>query len=265
MNIDTTPFRRWGRRAAGLAAAALILAGSAGGVMAASPAPGTSTTTTAKAPDGVCAAQWQAAKADPTVATLRALGDCEVGRRFVTLTHLTTVVDAAPALTGAHRTALLAVIGRTHDGLASLQATIDGDTTVAALRADLPKIARDYRVYLLVAPQVHLTRAADAGQAAADRLDVVALKLQDWIDRERSNGKNVQAAQAALTAMEHETALAEAQIGPVADRILPLTPADWNAGHASPILDAARDSLRAARNELQGARNDAQACIDDLK
>ena len=264
MNFVSHPASGWRSRVAGLAAAALILAGTASGVMAASPSPATSTTAPAH-PDLACAAQWQAAKADPSVTTLRALGDCEIARRFVTLTHLTSAVTDAKDLTSAHRSALLAIIDGTRTGLTGLQATIDADTTIASLRTDLPKIAHDYRVYLLVVPQVHLTRAADAAVTATDRLGTVADKLQDWIDRAKAAGKDVRGAQAALDDMERNTALARAQADPVPGAILPLVPADWNDGHASPILGEARDSLRAARNELQAARNDAQACIADLR
>lgn len=290
----------WRNRALGFAAATLILAGTAGIVMAASPAPAspagpaarpTAATTSPATPNPIaspsatnrvtgpattgpattdqrpaaCATQRQAAKAEPTVATLRALGDCELARRFTTLDRLTAGIGQAKTLTDTHRTALLAIIARTRTGLTALRSTIDADATVAALRADLPKIAQDYRVYLLVAPQVRLTRAADAGAAAVTRLNAVAARLQARIDRQRAAGKDVTAAQAALADLERNTALAAAQVGPVAGHVLPLLPADWNDGTAKPILVAARGSIKTARAELQAARKDAQACRSDLR
>lgn len=295
----------WRNRAVGFAAATLILAGTAGIVMAASPAltspagpaalptaattspatpspiarpsvtnrvtgpsttgPATTGPATSDQRQAACATQRQAAKAEPTVATLRALGDCELARRFTTLDRLTAGIGQAKALTDTHRTALLAIIARTRTGLTALRSTIDADATVAALRADLPKIAQDYRVYLLVGPQVRLTRAADAGAAAVTRLNAVAERLQARIDRQRAAGKDVTAAQTALADLERNTALAAAQVGPVAGHVLPLLPADWNDGTAKPILVAARGSIKTARAELQAARKDAQACRADLR
>lgn len=290
----------WRNRAVGFAAATLILAGTAGIVMAASPAltspagpaalptaattspatpnpiaspsatnrvtgPATTGPATTDQRPAACATQRQAAKAEPTVATLRALGDCELARRFTTLDRLTAGIGQAKALTDTHRTALLAIIARTRTGLTALRSTIDADATVAALRADLPKIAQDYRVYLLVGPQVRLTRAADAGAAAVTRLNAVAERLQARIDRQRAAGKDVTAAQTALADLERNTALAAAQVGPVAGHVLPLLPADWNDGTAKPILVAARGSIKTARAELQAARKDAQACRADLR
>lgn len=270
MNISmpfSIPHLGRGARAAGLLAAALVLAGPVGAVMAASPAPSptASPAIAAGKPDAACATQWKAAVDDPTVSDLKALGDCEVNRRFSTLDRLTTAVDGAKALTSSDRTALLSIISQTRDGLTGLKSTIDSDTTVAQLRADLPRIATDYRVYLLVVPQVHLTRAADAGLAATNRLTQLSTKLQSWIDREQAAGKDVTAAQAALDAMKQQTALAAAQVKPVPGQVLPLRPADWNDGTARPILGAARDALKSARNEIQAARNDAQACVAALR
>ena len=46
---------------------------------------------------------------------------------------------------------------------------------------------------------------------------------------------------------------------PISAAVLPLKPADWNAGTAKPILDAAHASLEAARADLATALAEAKA------
>lgn len=240
--------------------AALILAGS---VFAASPAPA-ATAPTAK-PDTACAAQRAAVKKDPSVPNLIALGNCEINRRYVTLDRLQGAVIVAPYLTSSDRTALENEINSTRTGLQGLKATIDADTTVDALKTDLPKIATDYRVYLLVVPQVHLTRGADAESAAAGRLTNLAGRLQELITFAQSQGRDVTAAKVALGAMNTDIGDAQGQLAGLSGKILALTPADWNGGTAAPVLNGARASEKSAHDELVAARNEAKAVIAALK
>ncbi|MGZ3586109.1 MAG: hypothetical protein ACXVAE_06230 [Candidatus Limnocylindrales bacterium] len=251
-------------RAAAIAAGGLAALTLAGGVLAASPAP--SGAPPASAPTArACAVEWAAAKKDPSVANLKALGDCEIERRFVTLRRLEGAVIAAPFLTEPDRQGLLEKIQATRAGLTSLKAEIDADATAGQLKVDLPKIAHDYRVYLLLAPQVNLVRGADAIGAAGGRLGQEATRLQQLIDFAKSQGKDVSAAQAALDAMTGDLAAAQAQVAGRAAKLLVLTPADWNDGSAKPVLDAARSAERSAHAELLSARKDALAVIAALR
>ncbi len=240
--------------------AALMLAGS---VFAATPAPA-ATAPTAK-PDTVCATQRAAVKKDPSVPNLIALGNCEINRRYVTLDRLQGAVIVAPFLTSSDRAALENEIGSTRTGLQGLKATIDADTTVDALKMDLPKIATDYRVYLLVVPQVHLTRGSDAESAAANRLTTLAGRLQQLITFAQSQGRDVTAAQAALAAMDTDIHDAQGQLSGLSGKILALTPADWNDNSAAPVLNGARAGEKSAHDELVAARNEAKAVIAALK
>lgn len=241
----------------------LLVLGSSTAAFASSPTPATVAPPLISSP--ACSVQWEAAWISPTVPNLRALGDCEIDRRFGTLTALASRVAGATALTASDRSALTSEVGATRAGLVALKGTIDGDTTVAQLRVDLPKIATDYRVYLLVAPQVHLTIGADAESAAIGRLRTIAAKLADAISLARANGTDVTAAQADLDAMNSQVAAAAAKVGPIVAGLLPLTPAQWNAGVAKPILAADRSAEVVARALLATARADAAACLAALR
>ena len=100
---------------------------------------------------GVCATQAGAVKAGIAVNTLRAFADCEIARRQTSLTALSAAVTASKVVTSGHAATIQSLISADKSGLASLKTTIDAETSLPALRADVTKIVSDYRVYVLLA------------------------------------------------------------------------------------------------------------------
>ena len=187
-----------------------------------------------------CKQEWLAAKAEPTVEHLQAVGFCEIDRRLETIERLQKGVDGARALTDAHEAALEAILRNSAAGLRALRAEIEADTTVPELRADIKSIFEDYRIYALVTRQVWLVRGDDVVDAAAIRLTEAAGRLAQAIETAASNGKDVTEARAHLGAMNAAIDAAQAEVAGDADAVLALTPAGWNAGTAKPVLEAAR-------------------------
>jgi len=252
-----------------LAAVGLIAAGTVGTVAAASPAP-------ARAGSGelhrFCAVEWLALGANRTVETLRAVGDCEIGRRITTLNDLDARVAAAPQISDLHKTQLRNVnnvnpasFAAEKTGLTALKAKIDGETDLKALHDDIAKIAEDFRVYLLVVPKTHLVGGADALDKATDRLHELEGKLQGMIDKAAAGGKDVSQATTLLNDMKSKTSQADTLISGVADSIMGISPAGYNAGPGKTALEAARTKVQQARDLVQGARTDAKQIIDLLK
>jgi hypothetical protein len=196
-----------------------------------------------------------------SVAALRAFADCEIGRRQKTLAGLVSAVNGSKALTASDRAALAAELGAESSGLASLRAKIDGQTSIPALRLEVVQIASSYRIYLLVAPQVHLVDAADGVLALRPSLTRTATALAGRIATAKANGADVAAAQADLDSMNTEIAAAVAQASPLPGKLLPLTAAAWNAGTAGPALKSARTALVAARDHLRAAVKFGRAAI----
>ena len=246
----------------GSAIAGLLLIASVGVVGAVSPAPSAATESAAKGP---CQTQLTAARGTSSIDAWRALGDCEIARRFATLDQLSGRVNGSKALTSADEAALADEISGTTAGLISLKATIDAETDLTALKNEVRRIASDYRVYLLVAPKFHLVTAADAVLAAQRRLETVESKLADRIAKAQAAGRDVSAAQASLDAMKAAVAQAATLASPLPAQLLPLTPAEYNAGTAGPVLKNARTALVRARDQLVSARADARAVVDALK
>jgi len=248
---------------AGAGIAGLLVIASAGVVGATSPA--ASTGSSVKPASGPCRTEIAATRGTSSIDAWRALGDCEIARRFATLDQLSAKVNGSKVLTSSDKTALASEISGTTTGLTSLKATIDTEPDLTALKGEIHRIATDYRVYLLVAPQVHLVTAADGVLAAQTRFGAVNTKLQARIDAAKAAGKDVTAAQASLDAMNAAVAQAVSLASPLPAQLLPLTPSAYNGGTAGPVLKSARTSLEKARDELVSARADARAVVDALK
>jgi hypothetical protein len=210
-----------------------------------------------------CLAESTAAK-DNGVGNLRTLGDCEIDRRLDTITRLQARVGAA-GLTAADRSALQSQLSADTSGLKALRAQIDAESNVDALRADLKKIVADFRIYLLMAPKAGDVIAADTELAAVARLGTQGTKLQARINADKAAGKDVTQAQSDLDAMNAKVAQVSPVVQGIPAAVLPLTPAQYNAGAAKPILVSSRTSLQAGRGLLAGARADARACVAALK
>jgi hypothetical protein len=245
---------------AGLAIAALIAVSSVAVVAAAQPV-----VAGGPAGAGVCATQAQAVRAGATVENLRAFGDCEIARRFTTLDNLASRVKGSRVLTSAHAAALSAEISSTRAGLTSLKATIDAETSLDALKAEVRRIATDFRVYVLVVPQVNLVNGADAVQATKPIFDKINTNLSARIAAAKAAGKDTTLAQTNLNAMNTAVSQALALAAPLPAALLPLTPAQWNNGTAGPVIKNARAALVQARSLIQAARKDAAACRDALR
>jgi len=214
---------------------------------------------------GVCAVEYAAVKTGATVARLQAFGNCEINRRFVTLTVLSDRISSSKVMTSSDKSTLQSEIASTRSGLTDLKTTIDGETSIPALRADIVKIATQFRVYLLVVPQVHLTNAADGVLATQSKFATVNTNLAARIAADNAAGKDTTAAQANLDAMNASESAAVALASPLPGQLLPLTPADYNAGTASPILTTARTDLVKAVADVKTAVSDAKACRAALK
>jgi hypothetical protein len=248
---------------AGVALAGSLLFVTAGIATAAGPTGGLP----AAGPAGkdVCATQAAAVKAGATVDTLRAFGDCEINRRFTTLTALSAKVSGSKVLTSSDAAALQSEITSTTSGLTGLKTAIDAETDVATLKTDIAKIATDYRVYLLVVRQVNLVNGADGVAAAQAKFATVNTTLTARIAAAKAAGKDTAAAQTDLDAMNASVTAAAGLASPLPSALLALTPAQYDAGTAGPVMDNAKTALGQARDDIKSAIASAKACRDALK
>lgn len=200
--------------------------------------------------------------ADLDTLKLRAIG--AIDARLIRIDRLRAQVGAAGALTSDHEAQLGAELGRAESGLTALRAEIEAAQAIEALRRLIPKIAEDYRIYVLVTPKVHLVIASDTVTAAADTLDEVAGRLAGTIEEAAAAGYDTGEAEAALEEMQSAIAQARRVGSPVAGSVLPLTPADWEEP-AHGLLTAGHDDIIEARRHLRDAREAARDVVRALR
>jgi hypothetical protein len=197
--------------------------------------------------------------------TVRTRCEQAIDNRFGQLDRLSNQVNAAVHVSQAQKDALQASISATRTGLTSLRATIAADTERETLVADCKRIVTDYRVYVLVSPQVHLLIGADAAQSGVDALNAAVPKAEAAIAAAKAQGEDTSAAEALLADLKTQTAAADALSHGVIASVTPLTPADYNNGTARPVLEQARADLARAGQDLKQAGSDARQLINDLK
>lgn len=184
--------------------------------------------------------------------------------RLETIERLRNRITSHPHVTGAHQGQLLGELGRSEAGLNALAAEIRQAETIEELRVLVPKIATDFRIYLVVAPTVNQVLASDTVVAVGNRLDEAADVLAGWIERAANAGIDVADAERHLADMIAETAAGVGLGAPVAGSVLPLTPEDW-PNPASDVLAAGRADLIEARELLRVARESAREALASLR
>lgn len=187
-----------------------------------------------------------------------------IDRRLVTIERLETRVSDHPHVTDPHQRELLDELGRASAGLRALSADIAQATTIEELRDLVPKIATDFRVYLVVAPKVHQVLGSDSVVAAGTRLEKMSESLAGRIDRAVENGVDASEAAAHLADMTAEFGQALAVGEPDAGTVLPLTAADW-PDPAAAVLAQGRADLGDARRFLREARISFSEAVAPLR
>ncbi len=212
---------------------------------------------------GICAALMAFAPTAGATVTAgpgtRALPDksnclAKLDERLAQVARLKSAVAGAAHLASSHASTLNSKLDGTSSGLTALRATIVADTDRATTVADCLKQATDYRVYSLLTPQVHLTRAADLEAFIATRVGGLTPRIQRAIDAAAAAGKDVTAAKAALADLQTKVADATSKAHGFADALLAITPASFNAGHGA--VDNARSAATGLRADLAAIRGD---------
>jgi hypothetical protein len=180
-----------------------------------------------------------------------------VEQRLETIERVGEGLEEAEHLWDEHERVLIEELDAAGSGLTELGRRIEGADTLEELRELIPKIFEDYRIYAVVVPKAKSVVVADTIGAAVDRLELIASSLEDAIARLAAAGFDTSEAEAAVTAMKDSLAEADTLAGPVADTVLPLTPADW-PDPAQSTLEGAQFDLRSARDAVESAVRSAR-------
>lgn len=188
-----------------------------------------------------------------------------ISQRQDALGRLESAIGSAENLTDAHEATIAGIVDNTQAGLDGLGGQISAATTPEELRDLCPKIATDYRVYLVVLPQGHMTIGADAVDAVVAKSADAFSRLDEAIAEAAAAGADVTEAQAHRDAAAALIAQADSAVDGLADSVLGVTPASYNDGSGKTVLDNARATLRTTKETLKNARNELKAAVEALR
>ena len=185
-----------------------------------------------------------------------------VSDRLTTLTELQSRLTGYQDVPDGTRSTLASLLSSDISGLTALKTKVAGETTVAAVRADGKAMVDDYRVYLLVAPKVHLTHALAAEGDAIVKLTKVHDELADRLAK---NPKaDTPANKDLLADLTVQLKAAGAAVDGKDQALLGLKPGpDGKA--LSDAVKAVGGSAKTAREDLRKAVADAKKVRDALK
>ncbi|GAA2036668.1 hypothetical protein GCM10009839_42060 [Catenulispora yoronensis] len=213
---------------------------------------------------GVAALPAQAATTDSGAALTKAKAAVTEGLtdRLSTLADLQTRLTAAKDVPDTARTTLSTLLSSDLSALTALKTKVAGETTVAAVRADGKSMVDDYRVYLLVAPKVHLTHALAAETDAVAKLTKIHDELADRLAKDPQ--ADTQANKDLLADLTVQLKSADTALDGREQALLALKPSpDGKA--LSDAVKAIGGSAKSAREDLRKAVADAKKVRDALK
>ena len=240
--------------AAGLVAAVPASASAATSITATTTA-GSSTSGTGQTSDPKCSAS-QFSQAQQKV-------ESDLSGRVTQLNSLSTAVGAASHLTSTDQAALQDDISVVElPGIEALQPEVAAATTCQQLRGYAHDMVGNYRVYLVMTPQTHMTIVADDESYLVGEFTSWEPSMAQAIHKAQQEGKDVTGAQAALADLEAHVSAAGTSISGESATLLAQTPQGY-PGNAGTFLSA-RTNETNARNDLHTAWQDLQTIRHDL-
>lgn len=188
-----------------------------------------------------------------------------IERRLTDLAKAQSRVAGVEALTDAHEATINGIIDATESGLAAHATELaEADDRVEILQL-CTEIATDFRVYLVVLPQTHLTVGADRVDAAADRGAELVAVFDEAVEAAIAAGADVTEAVTYRDAAVAHLDAAEASVAGVADEVLAVTPASYNDGAGQTVIADTRAAVRGAHTELKDGIADGRTAIEKLR
>ena len=237
-------------RIGAVATGAALALGAVGTAYAASPGPNSTASAGSGAKSKSGSAHAVGLAAQQKLATSRIEG------RLNTLHALSLAVGDSKYLTSGEQGTLSKQISSDASGLTALKAKVADATTVQEVRADEVAMVDDFRVYLLMVPQVRLTEALAAETDAASTLQKAYVALSDLLGKQTAGGGSAQKSE--LAGLRSQVIAAQAAIGDEIAVVLAIQPGP-NAGAIHSALAPAASAVKTAHADLLTARGDAQA------
>jgi hypothetical protein len=193
----------------------------------------------------------------------QALVEAQLAARVSQLAALSSAVSGSTTLSAGDKATLTTDVANEQSGITALQGKVTADTTCAVVRQDGRAMVLDYRVYVVMTPQVHLTISADTEAALVGQLTGIEPQLQAAIAAAQAQGKNVAAAQAAFADLQSKVTAASQDSAGISATVLAFTPASYPACWSTFVSE--RGDLKSGDQALHAADRDAHAIVTDLR
>jgi hypothetical protein len=194
----------------------------------------------------------------------RSGADKEIDARVTTLNELSTRVGVMKNLSESQKSSIQSTLNGEASTLTTLRAKIDADATSADVKTDAQSITKNYRIYILVVPQVYVNAASDRVSTIVGIMQGLSAKLQTRISAAQSTGKDESAAQSAYTDMQAKILDASTQASTASSETANLEPDQGNtslqASNRASLKDAAA-KIKVANADLKAARADISTII----
>ena len=148
-------------------------------------------------------------------------------------------------------------------GIQTLQTQVQSVTTCVGLRAVARAMVFNYRVYVVMTPQTRLTIVMDDESYIEGVFTSLEPQIATAIQNAQNAGKDVTAAQAALSDFEHQVTTAQGETTGQTAQILAQTPTGYPGNWR--VFLAARTNAANARADLHAVYADAQHVRTDLQ
>lgn len=198
-----------------------------------------------------------------TLAADQAKVQVQLTDRVDQLDKLSGALSGSTWLTASDRTTLTTDLSNELSGIRSLQSTVAGATTCKEVLADARAMVVNYRVFVVMSPQVRLTITADSESGIAGLMARLEGPIQAAIAAAQTAGKNVTGAQAAFTDYKARIAAVQSSTSSMVATILAFTPASYPSCWSTFLSD--RTALQSGHSDLKAADADLHTLIHDLK
>ena len=190
-------------------------------------------------------------------------GSTETTARIDSLNKLLSRVSSMKNLSSSEIASFTAEIQTEVSDMTSLETKIQSDNSTTSLRADLQTIAPDYRIYMLIDPQISLLSAVDRVNTLVSSLQTIQTKIQARVSADASLSGNTTIT-ADMSDMTAKLSDATTQATAAQAEISGLQPDQGNQttmqSNTAALKDA-RSKIQTAQNDLASARKDAGAVI----
>jgi len=185
-----------------------------------------------------------------------------LSNRVTQLNALTAIIGGATRLTASDQQTLSSDVSNELAGIQALQQKVPNDSTCLQLVADARAMVRNFRVYVVMTPQVRLTVSADSETSIAGQLAGLEPQIQAAIAAAQKNGKNVAGAQQSFSDFQTQITNTQSASGNVSGPVLAFTPSSYPGCKSTFVADVA--SLQGGRADLRKADTDLHAIVADL-